>query len=215
MSDDKRDPRGGRSADGDLSPRGEDLAAHDLPDLEDYDVVDPDAEELTTPDDTSDDTPDHADPDDMVIDDSEELAEAEKAADAARSTRPVRKSGATARPARRGQPVRRADARTADGAGTSKSSSTKDSETPRRELTTAPVRRKRVKKEPAGSGRKRTGPVTFTKQSVAELRKVKWPTGEELGQYFAVVLVFVLLIIAYVSGLDVLFGWVILKLFGH
>ena len=57
--------------------------------------------------------------------------------------------------------------------------------------------------------------MTFTKQSVAELRKVKWPTGDELGQYFLVVLVFVLLIIAYVSGLDVLFGWIIIKLFGN
>ncbi|MDU1418193.1 MAG: preprotein translocase subunit SecE, partial [Cutibacterium avidum] len=27
--------------------------------------------------------------------------------------------------------------------------------------------------------------------------------------------VFVLLIIAYVSGLDVLFGWIIIKLFGN
>ena len=52
-------------------------------------------------------------------------------------------------------------------------------------------------------------------KTVAELRKVKWPSGDELGQYFLVVLVFVLLIIAYVSGLDVVFGWVVIKLFGH
>ena len=69
--------------------------------------------------------------------------------------------------------------------------------------------------QPADQGKQRIGPVTFTKQSVAELRKVKWPSGDELGQYFLVVLVFVLLIIAYVSGLDVVFGWVVIKLFGH
>ena len=50
---------------------------------------------------------------------------------------------------------------------------------------------------------------------IRDRRKVKWPSGDELGQYFLVVLVFVLLIIAYVSGLDVVFGWVVIKLFGH
>ena len=86
---------------------------------------------------------------------------------------------------------------------------------PKRELTKAPVRKQSSKQKAAEQGSHRTGPVTFTKQSVAELRKVKWPTGDELGQYFLVVLVFVLLIIAYVSGLDVLFGWIIIKLFGN
>ncbi|CAI9406186.1 preprotein translocase subunit SecE [Aestuariimicrobium sp. T2.26MG-19.2B] len=60
----------------------------------------------------------------------------------------------------------------------------------------------------------RTTPGVFVNQSVAELRKVLWPTGDQLRQYFAVVLVFVLIIIAYVGLLDFAFGWVVLKLFG-
>jgi preprotein translocase subunit SecE len=60
----------------------------------------------------------------------------------------------------------------------------------------------------------RTTPGVFANQSVAELRKVLWPTGDQLRQYFAVVLVFVLIIIAYVGLLDFAFGWVVLKLFG-
>lgn len=58
------------------------------------------------------------------------------------------------------------------------------------------------------------GPVTFTKQSVAELKKVIWPSGEQLGRYFSVVLVFVLFIVAYVGLLDLFFGWGLLKLLG-
>jgi preprotein translocase subunit SecE len=60
---------------------------------------------------------------------------------------------------------------------------------------------------------KRTGPVTFVKQSVAELRKVVYPTGPQLANYFVVVLIFVLFIIAYVSLLDLGIGAAIFKIF--
>lgn len=60
---------------------------------------------------------------------------------------------------------------------------------------------------------KRTGPVTFVKESVGELRKVVYPTGPQLANYFVVVLIFVLFIIAFVSVLDLAFGWAILKIF--
>jgi preprotein translocase subunit SecE len=60
---------------------------------------------------------------------------------------------------------------------------------------------------------KRTGPVTFVKESVGELRKVVYPTGPQLLNYFVVVLIFVLFIIAFVSVLDLAFGWAILKVF--
>ena len=59
----------------------------------------------------------------------------------------------------------------------------------------------------------RTGPVTFVKQSVAELRKVVYPTGSQLGNYFVVVLIFVLFIIAYVSLLDLGIGAAIFRIF--
>ncbi len=61
--------------------------------------------------------------------------------------------------------------------------------------------------------RERTSPVKFVKQSIGELRKVVYPTGEQLIKYFVVVLVFVLFIIAYVSLLDLGFGAAIFKIF--
>lgn len=59
----------------------------------------------------------------------------------------------------------------------------------------------------------RTTPVKFVKQSVGELRKVVYPTGQQLVNYFVVVLVFVLFIIAYVSLLDLGIGAAIFKIF--
>lgn len=60
---------------------------------------------------------------------------------------------------------------------------------------------------------KRTGPATFVRQSVAELRKVVYPTGPQLANYFVVVLIFVLFIIAYVSLLDLGIGAAIFRIF--
>lgn len=60
---------------------------------------------------------------------------------------------------------------------------------------------------------KRTGPVAFVQESIAELRKVVYPTGPQLLNYFVVVLIFVLFVIAFVSLLDLVFGWAILKVF--
>lgn len=60
---------------------------------------------------------------------------------------------------------------------------------------------------------RRTGPITLIKESVAELRKVVYPTGPQLLNYFIVVLVFVLIIIGIVSLLDLGFGWVIFRIF--
>ena len=46
-----------------------------------------------------------------------------------------------------------------------------------------------------------------------QLRKVVYPTGQQLINYFVVVLVFVLFVIAYVSLLDLGLGWAIFKIF--
>jgi preprotein translocase subunit SecE len=59
----------------------------------------------------------------------------------------------------------------------------------------------------------RTGPVTFVRESVGELRKVVYPTGQQLLNYFVVVLVFVLFVIAYVSLLDLGLGAAVFKVF--
>ena len=61
---------------------------------------------------------------------------------------------------------------------------------------------------------KRTSLPTFYRQVVAELRKVVYPTQEQLVTYFIVVMVFVLVMIAYVSVLDLAFGKAVFKIFG-
>jgi len=61
--------------------------------------------------------------------------------------------------------------------------------------------------------RERTTPAKFVRQSVGELRKVVYPSGQQLIKYFVVVLVFVLFVIAYVSVLDLAFGAAIFKIF--
>lgn len=70
--------------------------------------------------------------------------------------------------------------------------------------------RKRDQPEPA---KRRTGPVTFVRESVGELRKVVYPTGPQLLKYFVVVLIFVLFVIAYVSLLDLGFGAAMFRIF--
>ncbi len=53
----------------------------------------------------------------------------------------------------------------------------------------------------------------FVRQVVAELRKVVYPTREQLLTYTAVVLVFVAVMIAIVSVLDLAFGWAVFEVF--
>ncbi len=61
---------------------------------------------------------------------------------------------------------------------------------------------------------KRTSPATFYRQVVAELRKVVWPTQEQLITYFIVVMVFVLVVMTFVSVLDLAFGKLVFAVFG-
>ncbi|MGZ5416456.1 MAG: preprotein translocase subunit SecE [Nocardioides sp.] len=60
---------------------------------------------------------------------------------------------------------------------------------------------------------KRTSPATFYRQVVAELRKVVWPTQEQLITYFIVVLVFVAVVMTIVSLLDLGFGKLVFAVF--
>ncbi len=62
--------------------------------------------------------------------------------------------------------------------------------------------------------RGRTSPATFYRQVIAELRKVVWPTQQQVVTYFFVVLVFVLVMMAIVSGLDFAFGKAMFAVFG-
>ena len=61
--------------------------------------------------------------------------------------------------------------------------------------------------------RERTSPVTFYRQVVAELRKVVWPTQEQLVTYFFVVMVFVIVMMTLVSLLDLGFGKLAFEVF--
>ncbi len=63
-------------------------------------------------------------------------------------------------------------------------------------------------------GKGRTSPFLFYRQVVAELRKVVWPTRKDLLTYTGVVLVFVAIMIAIVSGLDYGFTQAVFAVFG-
>ena len=67
-------------------------------------------------------------------------------------------------------------------------------------------------RERSGS-EKRTSIPTFYRQVVAELRKVVYPTRDQLVTYFIVVMVFVLIMMAIVSLLDLGFGKLAFEVF--
>lgn len=138
----------------------------------------------------SSETPDESTP----VASSEDQVETPAPSRRPRSSRPVRKAAASAEDP---EPIELAD----DEA--SLEPVRKGRPTPRQKDAIKPVTETR-----------RTGPGQFVKESVAELGKVVWPTSSMVGQYFAVVLVFVTFIIALVSLLDLGFGWALLKLFG-
>jgi preprotein translocase subunit SecE len=60
---------------------------------------------------------------------------------------------------------------------------------------------------------RRTSPATFYRQVVAELRKVVWPARQQLITYFWVVLVFVVIVMTFVSLLDLAFGKAVFAVF--
>ena len=60
---------------------------------------------------------------------------------------------------------------------------------------------------------KRTSLPTFYRQVVAELRKVVYPTQEQLVTYFFVVMVFVIFMMALISALDLGLGKLALAVF--
>jgi preprotein translocase subunit SecE len=72
---------------------------------------------------------------------------------------------------------------------------------------------------PAGTVRRERGGLPartslYFRQVVAELRKVIWPSRTELRHYTAVVIVFVLVMIALLALLDYAFGRLMFWMFG-
>ena len=71
-----------------------------------------------------------------------------------------------------------------------------------------------AKKDRAAKRGPFAGIILFLKQVIAELKKVVTPTRKELFSYTGVVLVFVVIMMALVYGLDQLFGWLVVIVFG-
>ena len=57
-------------------------------------------------------------------------------------------------------------------------------------------------------------PTRFVREAVSEMRKVLWPSRSELVTYAAVTIVFVVIMVAIVAGLDVGFAKLVLLVFG-
>ena len=66
---------------------------------------------------------------------------------------------------------------------------------------------------PAGGG-PGGRPGRFVREIISEMRKVLWPSRNELITYSIVVIIFVVIMIAIVAGLDIGFAKLVLKLFG-
>jgi preprotein translocase subunit SecE len=52
----------------------------------------------------------------------------------------------------------------------------------------------------------RVGPIQYLREVRDEMRKVAWPKWPEVRRFAAIVLVTVIVVTAYVGGLDALFG---------
>lgn len=63
-------------------------------------------------------------------------------------------------------------------------------------------------------GNRRSKPVQFYREVLSELRKVIYPGRRELGVYVLVVVVFVSILTAFVSGLDYGLSKAVLAIFG-
>lgn len=74
------------------------------------------------------------------------------------------------------------------------------------------------KKSRRGGKRGRKGPMArlalFYRQIVAELRKVVWPTRSQLSTYTLVVIVFVVIMIGFVTVIDYGFTEIVKRVFG-
>jgi len=67
---------------------------------------------------------------------------------------------------------------------------------------------------PRPSGGHGGRPVRFVQESVSELRKVLWPSRNELVTYSIVVIAFIAILVAFIAGLDFGFTKLVLQIFG-
>ena len=57
-------------------------------------------------------------------------------------------------------------------------------------------------------------PGRFIREVISEMRKVLWPSRNELVTYTIVVIIFVVVMVSIVAGLDVGFAKLVLQVFG-
>ncbi|MEO9137539.1 MAG: preprotein translocase subunit SecE [Jatrophihabitans sp.] len=57
-------------------------------------------------------------------------------------------------------------------------------------------------------------PTRFVRESVSEMRKVLWPSRSELVTYSIIVIVFVVVMVAFVAGLDLGLAKLVIQIFG-
>jgi preprotein translocase subunit SecE len=67
---------------------------------------------------------------------------------------------------------------------------------------------------PRSTGGRGGKPTRFVRESISELRKVLWPSRNELVTYSIVVIIFVVIMVAIVAGLDIGFAKLVLLVFG-
>ena len=67
---------------------------------------------------------------------------------------------------------------------------------------------------PRPTGGRGGRPTRFVRESISELRKVLWPSRNELVTYSIVVIIFVVIMVSIVAGLDVGFAKLVLEVFG-
>ncbi len=177
--------------DDELDDDFDDLELPELPGAAKTDDQDTDEDDESTEADDLDEDDDLDDDDDLDEDDLDEDDRPAAKASAKKSTAKKSTARAAAQDSAKGRK------RTTAGAGREK----KGRATPKRPSSAA--------KEPES-----TGAIQFIKESIGELRKVVYPTGSQLGTYFVVVLVFVLFVIGFTSGIDLGLGKLILLVFG-
>ena len=76
-----------------------------------------------------------------------------------------------------------------------------------------PTRQRKGPPPPKPPKDERTGPVQFVREVRGELRKVAWPTREEVRKYSIIVLIAVVLVTTMVALLDYAFGIGVLWLY--
>jgi len=76
-----------------------------------------------------------------------------------------------------------------------------------------PVARRQQPQRPTGPPKERTGPAQFAREIRGELRKVAWPTRDEVVRSSLVVLVTLAVVMAFIAGIDTVFAKAVLFLF--